>query len=271
MSRVRATSRTLVVLGDPVAHSLSPVMHNAAIAALGLDAVYVALPATRDAVPAILETFLSLDIAGNLTVPLKIIGAHAIHDLTPGAQALGAVNTFWPQDGRLAGDNTDVRGLLDAIEAVDAEPPWLLAGTGGAARAAAVAAVERGAAVLVQSRDPARAATFVEWARTLGVDAREDDGTRAETAINATPLGLLPEDELPFIAERLDGTHAVVDCVYAPGETAWVRACRARGMRATDGRTMLVGQGALAFERFFPGIDAPREVMRAAVDRALRS
>jgi shikimate dehydrogenase len=89
------------------------------------------------------------------------------------------------------------------------------------------------------------------------------------TAINATPLGLKPQDALPFANERLAGCRAALDLVYAPGETRWVRECRARKLSAADGRVMLVAQGAHAFERFFPGIAAPREIMTGAVERAL--
>jgi len=101
------------------------------------------------------------------------------------------------------------------------------------------------------------------------VDAHPDDGQSAATAINATPLGLRAGDPPPVPADRLDGCHAVFDLVYAPNETAWVRSCRARGLRAADGRGMLVAQGAYAFERFFPGVAAPRDIMAAAVRQAL--
>ncbi len=84
-------------------------------------------------------------------------------------------------------------------------------------------------------------------------------------------MGLGPDDPLPFAEERLDGCRAALDLVYAAGGTAWVRSCRARGLRATDGRTMLVAQGARAFERFFRDVTAPREIMRAVVDRALQT
>src|SRR3990172_317846 len=107
MTRVQATSRVLVVVGDPVQHSLSPAMHNAAISALGL--------------------------AGNVTLPHKLAMAQLLIRLTAAAQELGAINTFFPEGGRLVGDNTDVAGLLDALDRLEPQSPWLVVGTGGSA------------------------------------------------------------------------------------------------------------------------------------------
>jgi shikimate dehydrogenase len=269
MTPVRASSRVLAIVGDPVRHSLSPAMYNAALEALGLDAVYVALGADAVALPHVIRAFEAVGIAGNVTVPHKVTVAHLLIRLTGPAQELGAVNTFYPEGGRLVGDNTDVAGLLAALEALEPASPWLVAGTGGSARAVAAAAKACGARLLVRSRDPARAATFAGWARELGADAHPDDGRAAATAINATPLGLKPGDPPPLPFERLDGCRTAFDLVYCPGETAWVRAARGLGLRAADGRGMLVAQGALALERFFPGTQAPREIMAAAVRRGL--
>lgn len=270
MTRVGATSRVLAIVGDPVRHSLSPAMHNAAIAALGLDATYVAIHADHAAIPHVIRAFEAVGVAGNVTVPHKVTVAQLLIRLTPLAKELGAVNTFWSDAGRLIGDNTDVPGLLDALDRVDAVPPWVVAGTGGAARAVAAAAREKRVSLGVVSRDASRGREFVDWARALGADAFLDDGRTAGTVINATPLGLKREDALPFPDGRLDGAKAALDLVYAPGETRWVEACRRRRLRAADGRLMLVSQGARAFERFFPGTPAPWEIMAAAVNRALR-
>jgi len=244
-------------------------MHNAAIAALGLDAVYIAVHTDSAAVPHVIRAFEATGIAGNVTLPHKITVAQLLIRLTPLAKELAAVNTFWWDNGRLSGDNTDVAGLLDALEQVAASSPWLVAGTGGAARAVAAAARISGVRLGVTSRDPSRAREFVVWAQELGMDAFVDDGRTIGTAINATPLGLKPEDSHPFDDARTAGCRAALDLVYAPGETRWVRHCRSRGINAADGRVMLVAQGAHAFERFFPGTAAPREVMAAAVERAL--
>lgn len=257
------------MLGDPVAHSLSPVMHNAAIAALGLDAVYVALQVRHETLPAVLDALAMVGGAGNVTVPLKIAAANHLANLTPRARSLQAVNTFWHDDGQLQGDNTDIAGILASLEALEAQGPWLVAGTGGAARAVAGAAVERGVTLLIRSRTEAGAKRFAEWARGLGVDAHAEDGRPVATIINATPLGLRANDTPPVPPDRTAGAAAALDCVYATGGTRWVRTCRDQGLRAIDGSRLLVEQGAAAFERFFPGVVAPREIMRAAVARAL--
>jgi len=244
-------------------------MHNAAIAALGIDAVYFAMRVDTSALPHVVRAFEAVGMAGNVTVPHKVPIAQLLIRLTPLAKELGSVNTFWPEGGRLIGDNTDVRGVIDALHDLDPGGPLLLNGTGGGARAVVAAAREMEFAVLVRSRARDRAGSFAAWAREIGADAVVDDGGEVGTAVNATPLGLRASDQLPIPVERLKGCRAVLDLVYAPGGTRWVRECRTQGMRAADGRTMLIAQGAHAFERFFPETKAPREVMAAAVNRAL--
>ncbi|MGH7512241.1 MAG: shikimate dehydrogenase family protein, partial [Gemmatimonadales bacterium] len=126
---------------------------------------------------------------------------------------------------------------------------------------------ERGAAVAVDSRSADRRRRFEDWAASQGV--KLTDAAGCTVIINTTPLGLAPGDPLPLAQPPAAGLVAL-DMVYAGGDTAWVRAMRAAGLRAADGRTMLVAQGAAALERWFPGERAPAEVMRAAVDARLR-
>jgi len=244
-------------------------MHNAAIAVLGLDAVYVAFRVPAARLSEVLDACRTIRMSGNLTIPLKVAAVELVDQTTGTAQRAGAVNTFWIDDGSMHGDNTDAAGVTDALAGLDAEAPWLLAGTGGTARAVAVAAADCGASLIVRSREPERARGFAQWAGALGLSATVDDGQPVRTAINTTPRGLAADDPLPIPMDRLHGATAALDLVYRSGETAWVRACRAAGLRAADGRTVLVSQGARAFERFFPGAIAPRAVMAAAVRRAL--
>jgi shikimate dehydrogenase len=269
---IGGSTRLLAVLGDPVAHSLSPHMHNAACRALGLDAAYVALRVPASTVPDVLRALAAVGAAGNVTVPHKEAVERSIARKTELCARTGACNTFWTDAGGLVGDNTDVAGIRHALLdlAVDGAGRWLVIGTGGSARAVAVAASESKAQLLVRSRDGGRAQAFAAWAEGIGVRATPATaGAVADVAINATPLGLRPGDALPAEPGGLPGVRAALDLVYAAGGTAWVRALAGAGVRVADGREVLVHQGAAAFARFFPDHRAPLEVMRAAVARAL--
>lgn len=271
---ISAKTRLLAVIGDPVQHSLSPAMHNAACRALGLDAVYVALRCPAASVPDLLAACAAIGVAGNVTVPHKEAAERCLTRKTDLCARVGACNTFWSDRGQLVGDNTDVAGVLASLRQLGADraAKWLLIGTGGSARAVAVAAADAHAALYVLSRNPTRADQFVAWAKSRGADAHPARGDVApEVAINATPLGLKEADPLPLDMSRTRGLEAALDLVYAPGETRWVRLLRATGVTAQDGREVLVQQGAAAFVHFFPGADAPMEVMRAAVNHALRA
>jgi shikimate dehydrogenase len=271
---ISAKTRLLAVIGDPVQHSLSPAMHNAACRALGIDAVYVALRCPAPSLPGLLAACAAVGAAGNVTVPHKEAAERCLARKTDLCARVGACNTFWSDHGQLVGDNTDVAGVLASLRQVGAEGAahWLVIGTGGSARAVAVAAAEAHAALHVMSRDAGRAEQFVAWAQSRCADAQPARGDIVpEVAINATPLGLNESDPLPLDPSRLRGLRAALDLVYAPGETRWVRLLRAAGVAAQDGREMLVQQGAAAFALFFPGADAPMEVMRAAVNHALRA
>jgi shikimate dehydrogenase len=266
---IGGSTRVLAILGDPVSHSLSPTMHNAAFRALGLDAVYVPLRVASTDVPDLMRALARAGGGGNVTVPHKGTAARAV--TRPGSRLgpLQACNTFWGTDGEIHGDNTDVDGVREALRDLEAPATtWLIAGTGGGARAVVAAAQEVNARVAVHSRDPGRRAAFEQWRAGLGVKgARADE---CEVLINATPLGLHPGDHLPLALEEAPHAIVALDLIYARGETAWVRAMREGGLRAADGRTMLVAQAAEAFRRWFPEEDPPVEVMRAAINDALR-
>ena len=271
--RISGRTRVLAVVGDPVAHSLSPAMHNAAIRTLGLDAVYVPLHVSRAAFTGAVSAFRDFTLAGNVTVPHKEALAALVDRRTPMCERAGACNTFWVEEGSLIGDNTDVAGVLGGLNALDAADlqRWLVLGAGGAARAVAVAAAERGAQLVVRARSPDRVARFVTWAQTFTSAVRAaEPHDEPQVVINATPLGLHPDDPLPVEPAEVPACRVALDLVYAPGGTRWSRAMTRAGARAADGRLMLVEQGLPAFERFFPGERAPREVMWGAVVGALR-
>ncbi len=277
---VSASTRLLAVIGDPVAHSLSPSMQNAAIRVLGLDAVYVALRTSAPELTTVLAALAAVGGAGNVTVPHKEAAERCVKEAAERCVArktdvcarVGACNTFWTEHGALVGDNTDVAGILAALRQLGADGAgsWLLLGTGGSARAVAVAAAAAKADLHVLSRDAARARDFAAWARGQGTRAEPARGKlQPDIAINATPAGLKDADPLPLDPDSAAHLHAALDLVYAPGGTRWVRTLTAAGVRAQDGREVLVHQGAAAFSRFFPDEAAPLEVMRAAVSRAL--
>ena len=266
---ITGSTRVFAILGNPVAHSLSPAMQNAAFCALGIHAAYVPLPCTAEDVPSLIQALARGGGGGNVTVPYKEDAARAVDVCRDLAEVVGACNTFWSENGGSVGDNTDVHGVLEALRAMEApKAPWLIAGTGGAARAAVVAARERGVDVAVTSRNDGRRREFESWISSRGVTLAP--ASECRVLINATPLGLKAGDPLPITPDIAPRAEVALDMVYGADETPWIRAMRPRVRRAADGRDMLVAQGAAAFESWFPGKRAPVEVMRAAVNAALR-
>jgi shikimate dehydrogenase len=266
---IDGNTRVFALIGDPVAHSLSPAMQNAAFRALGLRAVYVALRCVHDDVAPLIQALAHSGGGGNVTIPHKEAAALAVARRVDDAGQVGACNVFWSERGEVLGGNTDVEGLLRALDPIEPPSgPWLIVGTGGGAKAAAVAAARCGSRVAVSSRSADRAAAFERWVTDRGIETASPEECRL--VINATPLGLHAEDSLPLEPDAAPEAAAAFDMVYRTGETPWVRAMRAAGCRAADGRGMLVAQGAGALERWFPGVPAPTEIMRAAVDAALR-
>ena len=244
-------------------------MHNAAFRALGLPAVYVPLSCNTEDLPLLIRSLTRAGGGGNVTVPHKELAAHSVDECRELAQVSGACNTFWSEDGKIIGDNTDVPGLLDALHQLEVpKTPWFIAGSGGGARAAVIAAGQLGVPVAVRSRDASRQQEFESWitSRSVSLALPAECGV----LINCTPLGLQAGDPLPIQPEQFPRAEVAFDMVYAPGETSWIRAMKSRVRRSADGRAMLVAQGAAAFERWFPEKRAPVEVMRAAVNVALR-
>jgi shikimate 5-dehydrogenase len=235
-------------------------MHNAAFHALAIDAVYIPLRCEAHAVPVLMATLARQGGGGNLTIPHKETGARAL----AGEGAGPVCNTFWGHDGTLAGAETDSGGILAALERLGApRGDWCLVGTGGSARAALTAARRAGVGVAVRSRTPGRADQFAAAAREAGVSLT--DPAECRVVVNCTPLGLSAHDPEPITPREVPAAAVALDLVYRRGETSWVRTMRAAGRRAADGREVLLEQGALSFEKWFPEGVAPREIMRAAV------
>lgn len=270
---ITAHTRVFALLGDPVEHSLSPRIQNAANEATGMDGVYVALRSGQESLPGFMRGLSMGGGGGNVTLPHKEKATTVLDRPLEAVRRTGACNTFWLEDGKVVGDNTDVEGIRRALCTFLGRSPSgyrvLLLGAGGAARAAMVGLLDEGVdEVSILNRSVERARSMAR--RIGGARARVLDGPgswhdqRFDLVVNATSLGLGPGDPLPVELERLGGAGAVMDMVYGSGGTPFVREAERLGIRAADGREMLVQQAAAAFERWW-GISAPVETMRAAV------
>ena len=261
----------LVLIGHPVSHSLSPAFQNAALRRAALPVRYELVDVLPSALDSTLDTFIITNTWGNVTIPHKERVSARCSRVTPLAERVGAVNTFWIENGALVGDNTDVGGFLELLRATapdaDRAKPVALLGAGGAA-AAVIAGLEEGGfvEVRVHSRSESRAAALCSRFSTARPVRRIDEAVRdACVVVNATPAGL-DGVSMPVSIDMLDRCATVVDLVVGRNETPVVHAARAKGHRAADGLTMLLAQGALAFERWF-GVAPDRDVMRQAVAR----
>lgn len=277
--------RLVGLIGYPVSHSRSPAMQQAAFDALGIAARYTLWETPPDALAGRIASLRAPEMLGaNVTIPYKTAVVPLLDDLAPSAEHAGnAVNTIVrAENGRLVGHNTDVTGVLrtlDAHRAGDAGQALLALGAGGAARAVCAAARERGMALRVAARHPdaARkalvAAGLASSVEVIPLDAPDAHARLAgalaasSVVVNATSVGMgdllaspLPEASLA----HLPPDALVFDMVYAPPETALLRAARALGLRTATGLEMLLEQGAAAFQ-LWTGQDAPVAAMRAAL------
>jgi len=261
----------LVLLGHPVSHSLSAVFQNAALRRAALPVRYELLDVSPPALDATLDALIAEDAWGNVTIPHKEHVARRCVRVSPLAERVGAVNTFWIENGELVGDNTDVGGfralLMSTAPDLDRTKPVTVLGAGGSAAAVLTALEEDGFGdVRVHSRTQERAVALCERFAMARAESDAEASVRgASLVINATPSGL-DDSSLPVDAETLHPSAVVLDLVVGRNDTPLVRAARARGHRAADGLTMLIEQGALAFERWF-GVAPDRDVMRQAVAR----
>ena len=261
----------LVLLGHPVSHSLSPKFQNAALRCAALPLTYEPLDVEPWQLDATMSSLVAGGAAGNVTIPHKARVAARCARLTPLAARVGAVNTFWVENGALVGDNTDVGGFRHALTSLapdlDRSRSVALLGAGGAAAAVLAALEDEGVSeVRVYARSRERAQPLRDrFARAVLVPDGAEAVRGAALVVNATPIGLDGYAQ-PIDVGLLASDAAVLDLVFSPSETPFVHAARARGLRASDGLEMLLAQGALAFERWF-GIPPDRDAMRDAVAR----
>jgi shikimate dehydrogenase len=278
------STRVAGVIGDPVEHSLSPVLHNAAFSALGIDWAYVAFRVAPGQGAAAVEAMRTLDLAGlSVTMPHKEDAARAVDRLAPGAAVLGAVNTVsWSrttEDAELVGESTDGAGFMAALVGDEGFDPsgrrCVVLGTGGAARAVTLALAGAGAAKLTVVGRSEQAAS---QAGAVGEPVADslvvvDGGGRlrelleaTDLLVNATPVGMAGEGSIPFgiTAEWLPASLFVADLVYAPATTPLMVAARSAKAQTCNGLGMLIHQAARQVE-LWTGRPAPLEAMSAAV------
>ena len=264
---IKRPRRRLGVLGWPVAHSRSPAIQNAALAAAGLhDWRYQLLPVPPELFAQTVPALPEAGFAGaNVTIPHKEAALALAHTATPRARAIGAANTLtFGAGGEIAADNTDAPALITALPSPVSGATAMVLGAGGSARAVVWALLDGGAAeVRLWNRTPQRAHAL---AAELGATTVPRP-TPADVLVNCTAVGLDgsdPFDRLPLAPGDLARYGCVVDLVYTGAGTALVDRAREQGIPVVDGLELLVGQGALSFE-IFTGVPASLDVMRAAV------
>jgi len=282
-----ATTTLVATIGDPIRHSLSPLLHQVAFAAMGIDWVSVAFEVPAGAAARALTGMRALGIAGlSVTMPHKADVAGAVDELTPVARSLGAVNCVLREGDLLIGDSTDGEGFLTALERATGFTATgkrcLVLGAGGAARAVVLALGEVGAEeVVVVNRTKEKAEVAAQLAGAVGRTGSAADAVDADLVVQATPVGMVGsgevgsgevgsgEDALIMDPELIQPGQIVADLVYHPEETRFLEEARRRGATTVNGLGMLVHQAALAVERW-TGRPAPVEAMWAAASSRAR-
>jgi shikimate dehydrogenase len=282
------SGKTIVcgIIGDPIEHSMSPVMHNAAFQALGLDYAYVPFKVKSLELRKAIEGIRGLNIRGvNVTVPHKIAVMQFLDRVEPLAEKIGAINTIVNDAGILTGYNTDAAGFLQVLHERSIELAGkrvLLLGAGGAAHSIGNVLAAEKVKLIVLNRMQ-KIATLKDFARRLaqfyGADVKVEELTNenlkkaitdVDIMVNATSLGMSPDnDQTPVPAELLHSNLTVFDIIYNPLPTRLLREAKAAGARTIDGLEMLVQQGAVSFEKW-TGIKAPIDIMRKSVESILR-
>ncbi|MGD0645125.1 MAG: shikimate dehydrogenase [Candidatus Bathyarchaeia archaeon] len=266
------------VIGDPIEHTLSPAMHNAAFKVLKLDYVFLAFKVKPAEVGDAIRGMRALTIHGlNVTMPLKNAIAKYLDEVDPAGKAIASANTILNKDGRLLGFNTDGVGALNALEQNGVElkgKKVLLLGAGGAAKAIAYTLSQEADELVILNRTPKPATELANLlkqkfkkkinAGELSPSAVKENLVDSDVLINATSIGMNPNaNQTPVSSEWLKPDLAVMDIVYNPLETKLVKNAKAVGAKVVSGVEMLIYQGAVSFE-IWTACKAPVEVMRKA-------
>ena len=286
--RINGRTQLAGIIGQPLDHTLSPAMHNAVYEELGLDWVYVPLPLEgEEDLMRFMGAARVLPFVGfNVTMPFKQAILPLCDEVAMLAKMAGAVNTVHVVDGRFIGYNTDGRGLVESLETEANFLPEgrdvVILGAGGAAGAAFVSLMlAKAKSVTVANRDVPKAEELVSRTSSharetelraveLGADA-EEYVRGADLVVNATPLGMKPDDSTPVPSEWIASGQVVVDMVYGLHTTAFILEARQRGAKTLDGLGMLVAQGATAVDIWSDSaqVRTPRDVMRRAAEESL--
>jgi shikimate dehydrogenase len=289
---ITGTTKILGVIGSPIAHSLSPIIHNAAIEHLALDYRYLAFPLVPDDLAVGLAGFAAIGLVGcSVTIPHKQAIMPRLAEITPLAKAVGAVNTIWPTPTGWHGTNTDVAGFVSPLGLIQrnwSQTTVVILGNGGAARAVVAGCHQLGCAEIhVFGRDATKLTEFkASWSQIhLPIAGNETpEPVRIEThvwselasvisknnllLVNSTPIGMYPQvEDSPISSDLLElvGVNSIAyDLIYTPRPTKFLQLAKDCGMIAIDGTEMLVQQGAVAFELWLQQ-PAPVEVMRQAL------
>ena len=285
MATISGKTNMVGLIGWPVGHSVSPAMHNAAFAALGLDWCYVPLPVPVEPAARIGEAVQGVRALGlrgtNVTVPHKQAVMPHLDRLTPAAQAIGAVNTIKVEaDGALSGDNTDARGFVADLQDHEVDPAGksvIVLGAGGSARAVVYGLAAAGCtAIAIFNRTQDKATSLAAQMQALfprcSITAQTGEqlpalASQFDLVVNTTSLGMTPQvDTTPWPDEvAFHAGQVVYDLVYNPRQTRLLQKATADGAHPISGIGMLIWQGAIAFE-IWTGQKPPVDVMRAAVE-----
>ena len=281
MLKISGHTRPFAVLGHPIGHTLSPVMHNAAFAELGLDAIYLAFDVKPERLMTVLPAMRSMGFGGvNLTIPHKEVAFRGLDKLDESARLLGAVNTVHFAEDGLVGHNTDGFGFVRALQeafgtGVKGDRVFVL-GSGGAGRAVALMAAREGAQqVTLADLDQVRCDKVAAEIRSLfpavtvavATDPRAQmDAVRvADLVVQATPVGMKTEDRSLLGPEAFHSGQRAFDLIYHNAETVFMKAAVQGGAQASNGLGMLLHQGARALH-IWTGIEPPVAVMRRALE-----
>jgi len=268
---INANTSLYTVMGDPVSHSLSPVMHNHAFSHIGYNAVYLACRVRK--IGTALDAMRSLNIKGaSITIPHKVRVMDFLDEIDPMAAKSGAVNTIVNRDGRLIGFNTDVIGAVRALkEKTDIRDKEIaVLGAGGTARAIGYGILEAGGRIRIYNRSKKRGGKLALKLHSAFSPINDLKTTSCRIIINTTPVGMVPLIEDTLIKkESLEKEMLVMDAVYNPIETRLLKEARKAGCNTINGVSMFVYQGAAQFE-LWTGHAAPVDIMKKAVVENLK-